>query len=91
VVFHKDQSLVLFCFNIRFDRSAVDKIKLLLYADDSRIMVSDKCKADVEYALQEDLHLVSHWLVDNKISLHLGKIVSILLGCKQKLPVSHNI
>lgn len=67
------------------DMSAVVKNKLLLYADDSGILVSGKCKADVERALEEDLHLVSEWLVDNKLSLHLGKTESILFGSKHRL------
>ena len=39
----------------------------------------------VENALSEDLMSVSHWLVDNKLSLHLGKTESILFVSKQKL------
>jgi hypothetical protein len=35
--------------------------------------------------LEEDLHLVSQWLVDNKLSLHLGKTESILFGSKHRL------
>ena len=65
--------------------SAVVKNKLLLYADDSGILVSGKCKSDIEHALKEDLRLVSQWLVDNKLSLHLGKTESILFGSKHRL------
>ena len=67
------------------DMSAVVKNKLLLYADDSGILVSGKSRADIEHALEEDLHLVSQWLVDNKLSLHLGKTESILFGSKQRI------
>ena len=42
--------------------------KLLLYADDSAILVSGKNIPTVENALSEDLISVSHWLVDNKLS-----------------------
>ena len=52
---------------------AVVKNKLLLYADDSAIIVSGKSKSFIEKDLTEDLEMVSHWLVDNKLSLHLGK------------------
>ena len=45
--------------------SAVVKNKLLLYADDSGILVSGKCKSYVETSLKADLQLVSQWLVDN--------------------------
>ena len=47
------------------DMSAVVKNKLLLYADDSGILVSGKCKYSVETALEADLYLVSQWLIDN--------------------------
>jgi hypothetical protein len=67
------------------DMSAVVKNKLLLYADDSGILVSGKCKSDIERLLKEDLHLVSQWLVDNKLSLHLGKTESILFGSRHKI------
>jgi len=49
------------------DMSAVIKNKLLLYADDSAILVSHKCLSKVEKALTEDLHLVSQWLIDKKL------------------------
>ena len=75
------------------DMSAVVQNKLLLYADDSAILVSGKNIPTVENALSEDLMSVSHWLVDNKLSLHLGKTESILFGSKQKLrsQSSHNV
>ena len=31
------------------------------------------------------MNLVSQWLIDNKLSLHLGKTESIVFGSKQKL------
>ena len=67
------------------DMSAVVKNKLLLYADDSAILVSDKCFSNVEQVLIAELQSVSQWLVDNKLSLHLGKTESIVFGSKQKL------
>ena len=67
------------------DMSAVVKHKLLLYADDSSILVSDKSISTVEKMLSDDLKQVSEWLIDNKLSLHLGKTESILFGSRQKL------
>ena len=64
------------------DMSGVIHNKLLLYADDSAILVSGKDIATVEKALSDDLQTVSHWLVDNKLSLHLGKTESIVFGFK---------
>ena len=55
---------------------------LLLYADDSAILVADKCLSNIETVLQIELEIVSKWLVDNK---HLGKTESILFGSRPRL------
>ena len=52
---------------------AVVKNKLLLYADDSGILVDGKNRSRVEKNFTEDLEVVSQWLIDNKLSLHLDK------------------
>ena len=67
------------------DLSGVVKGKVLLYADDTGILVSGKSKSEIEAALSRSLELVSAWLVDNKLSLHLGKTESILFGSKPKV------
>ena len=67
------------------DMSAVIDNKLLLYADDSAILVSGKCKSSIESQLSKDLDSISQWLVDNRLSLHLGKTETIHFGTKQKL------
>ena len=59
--------------------------KLLLYADDSAILVADKCLSNIETVLQNELEIVSEWLVDNKLSLHLGKTESKLFGSRPRL------
>ena len=64
--------------------SSVD-CKLLLYADDSCLIVSHKDKYTIERKLTTELQNLSNWLVDNKLSLHLGKTESILFGSKRKL------
>ena len=56
--------------------------KLLLYADDSALLVSDKDPAAVAKMLSTES--CRQWLIDNKLSLHLGKTVSILVGSKRK-------
>jgi hypothetical protein len=73
------------------DMSAVVKNKLLLYADDSGILVAGKNKSDIESSLNEELDTVSKWLIDNKLSLHLGKTESILFGSKPRLRSSPNL
>ena len=59
--------------------------KLLLNADDSAILVAYKCLSNIETVLQNELEIVSEWLVDNKLSLHLGKTKSILFGYRPRL------
>ena len=67
------------------DMSAVVKHKLLLYADDSAILVTGKNKESIENMLSSELDRVSDWLICNKLSLHLGKTESILFGSKVKV------
>ena len=59
--------------------------KLRLYADDSAILVSDKDATNIESLLQKELAVVSEWLIDNKLSLHLGKTESIIFGPRPRL------
>ena len=59
--------------------------KLLLYADRSAILVADKDISTVENSLQTDLQIIGEWLIDNKLSLHLGKTESISFGSKSRL------
>ena len=47
--------------------------KTLFYSDDSAILVADKDISTVQNALQTDLQIVSEWLIDDKLSLHLDK------------------
>lgn len=53
--------------------------KLLLYADDSTILFSHKDPQVISKKLGKELESCSNWLVDNKLSLHLGKTECILL------------
>ena len=59
--------------------------KFLLYADDTAILISDKHADTIEARLGTALETVSVWLIDNKLSLHLGQTESILFGTKRKL------
>jgi hypothetical protein len=59
--------------------------KLLLYADDSALMVSHSDVSIIQERLSQELEAVGSWLVDNKLSLHLGKTESILFGSKRQL------
>ena len=57
--------------------------KILLYADDTAIFVSDKHA--IKARLGNALETICVWLIDNKLSLHLGKTESVLFGTKRKL------
>ena len=65
------------------DMKAVVKCKLLLYADDSALLVSGKDVLEIERILSVELGAVSEWLCENRRSLHLGKTQSILFGSKK--------
>ena len=58
---------------------------LLLYADDSCLIVTHKDISYIENTLNSNLSSLSDWLVDNKLSIHLGKTESILFGTRTKL------
>ena len=73
------------------DMSGAINNKLLLYADDSAILVADKQISTIETILENELGTVSDWLIDNKLSLHLGKTESILFCSKQKLKATSNL
>ena len=72
------------------DMPSCVKCKLLLYADDSALLVSDKDPAAVAEILSAELDSCRKWLIDNKLSLHLGKTVSILFGSKNKIKKADN-
>ena len=65
------------------------KCKLLLYADDSALIVSGSNPQAIADALSKELESCRQWLMDNKLSLHLGKTESILFGSKRKLKRLH--
>lgn len=67
------------------DMADAVKCKLLLYADDSALMVSHRDVDIIQKRLSDELEAVNGWLIDNKLSLHLGKTESILFGTKHKL------
>ena len=60
---------------------------LLLYADDSCLVFSDKSFKNIEYNLNKNFNSLCDWFVDNKLSIHFGedKTKCILFGTKRKL------
>ena len=57
---------------------------LFLHADDSILLASRKCLVEIEGTVSSELESVNDWLIDNKLSLHLGKIQFIVFGTKTK-------
>ena len=66
--------------------TSIDKdCKLILYADENTILFSHKDPEFISAKLGKVLEGCSEWLVDNKLSLHLGKTEYILFGPTRKL------
>ena len=66
------------------------KCKLLLYADDSALLVSGFDPNSIATQLSQELKSCYDWLIDNKLSLHLGKTESILFSTKRKNKINNN-
>ena len=67
---------------------AAVKCKLLLYADDSALLVSGKDVLEIEKILSVELGAVNEWLCENRLSLHLGKTArSIITKSTNKLKI----
>ncbi len=58
--------------------------KLLLYADDSILLVSGKDPTVISEKLSTKLQSCNKWLIENNLSLHPGKCESILFASKRK-------
>ena len=67
------------------DMEMATNCDILLYADDSALLVSGKNLDQIETILSQNLELTSDWLIDNKLSLHLDKTESIVFGPKRKV------
>ena len=64
--------------------SAVD-CDLLLYADDLALLIRGKNIIDIEQKPRKELAKLNVWLIDNKLSLHMGKTESLLFASNRKL------
>jgi hypothetical protein len=77
--------LLFLCYVNDMKISIDSTCKLILYADDSAILFAHKDPNVISEKLGTVLESCSSWLVDNKLSLHLGKTECILFGSKRKL------
>ena len=67
------------------DMEAAVSCRLFLYADDSALLVSGTSVSVIEETLGHGLPFLSELLVDNNLSIHLGKSESILFGSNEKI------
>ena len=82
---------LLFLIYVNDMTTSIDKdCKLILYADDSAIFFAHKDPHLISEKLGSVLDNCSTWLVNNKLSLHLGKTECILFGPKRKLKYFHD-
>ena len=58
---------------------------LSLYADDSTLVASGRNAAELGRFLSDQLGRCKDWMVDNRLSLHLGKTECVLIGSRRKL------
>ena len=55
-----------------------------MYADDSALLIRGKNIIYIEQTLSEELTKLNVWLIDNKLSFHLGKTESILFASNKQ-------
>ena len=67
------------------DMSLSISCSLSLYADDSAIYFAHKDASIIAERLSKELSSCKRWLVDNKLSLHIGKTESLLFGSRGRL------
>ena len=77
--------LLFLCYVNDMSISIDSECKLISYADDSAILFSHKDPNVISEKLGKVLENCSSWLVDNKLSLHLGKTECLLFGPPRKL------
>ncbi len=66
------------------DMAISTECKLLLYADDSILLTSDKDPKAIGDTLSRNLDTCNDRMVDNRLSLHLGKTEAMICSTKQK-------
>ena len=70
------------------DMSSCLNCRLSLYADDSALIYSGNNATEIANFLSNELSSCKLWLIDNRLSLHVGKTESILFGTKRKIKVA---
>jgi hypothetical protein len=75
--------LLFLCYTNDMETSVCNK--LLLYAHDSVLVCSHKDPEVISNSLSSDFNSCNNWLINNHLSLHVGKTECILFGIKAKL------
>ena len=83
-VFRREAFWGLYCF-CATSMICGPKCKLSLYADNSALVYSGSDPAGVAAFLSSELNTCRKWLIDNRLSLHLGKTECILFGSRRRL------
>ena len=58
--------------------------RLALYADDSALIFSGRDSNAVAHFLSQQMDRCSAWLIDNRLSLHVGKTECIMFGSHRR-------
>ena len=59
--------------------------KEIMYVDDTHLTYSNGNIHPIQSSLNEDLLNINHWLITNKLMLHMTKTEFMLHGSRQKL------
>ena len=68
----------------------VKNCKIVLYADDTILITSNKDLAEVKRELSEDMSNCFHWLTNNGLAMHKGKTEALIISSKRKRHNTHN-
>ena len=66
------------------DMPSCVKCKMILYADDTILLVSHRDLDKLSTTLSSELAKCFHWLVNNRLSMHKGKTEALIMSTKRK-------
>ena len=72
------------------DMPSCVKCKMIVYADDTILLVSCKNVEQLADTLTEELTNCFHWLTNNRLSMHRGKTEAIVFASKRKQSQTNN-
>ena len=72
------------------DMASCVTCQLIMYADDTILLVSDRNLKNVAQNLSTELSRCSHWLTNNGLSMHMGKTEAIVLSSRRKKHLTKN-